>query len=49
MNAETPIACTLGAGDYRARMDWIAGLNVKGLRRHESEDLTLRLYYDPSF
>jgi hypothetical protein len=46
MTAETPIACTLGAGDYRARMAWIETLNRTSLRRHERDDLTLRLFYD---
>lgn len=48
MKDETPIACTLGAGDYRTRMGWIAELNGKGLRRYERDDLILRLFYDPS-
>lgn len=43
-----PIACTLGAGDFKNRMTWIADLNRDALRAHRREDLRLELIYDPS-
>jgi hypothetical protein len=46
MNAEAPIACTLSAGDLRARKAVIKTLNRQRLRRCERDDLTLRLFYD---
>ena len=46
MNAEAPIACTLSAGDMRARKAAIMTLNRQHLRRNERDDLTLRLFYD---
>ena len=42
---EAPVACTLGAGDFRARLDWIAELNKAALRQHLREDLRLELTY----
>jgi len=43
-----PIACTLGAGDYKARQAWIAGLNAASLQDVEQEDLRLALTYAAS-
>jgi hypothetical protein len=40
-----PIACTLDAGDYQARMAWIADLNARALASHRVDGLTLRLRY----
>ena len=42
---EPPIACTLGAGDFKARLDWIAELNRAALRSHLRDDLRLELTY----
>lgn len=47
MTAEIPIACTLGAGDYRKRMKRIDTLNRKHFKRHEQDGLALRLVYRP--
>mgnify|MGYP001595483186 CR=1 FL=1 len=41
-----PIACTLGAGDFGARLASIAELNRDALRGHERSDLRLMLRYD---
>ncbi len=41
-----PIACTLAAGDFKNRMNWIAHLNRDALRTHRREDLRLELIYD---
>ena len=41
------IACTLGAGDYKARMAWLADLNGRALTAHQLDGLTLRLQYRP--
>ncbi len=40
-----PITCTLSAGDYKARMAWIADLNTRALTSHRTEGLTLHLRY----
>lgn len=45
---DVPIACTLGAGDYQARMRWIADLNQRSLQGHHRDDLTLRIDYEAS-
>lgn len=45
MNA--PVACTLSAGDFEARMSAIADLNRDALRDHQRSDLTLVLTYAP--
>jgi hypothetical protein len=45
--APPPIACTLGAGDFQARVAWIAALNARSLRSHRREDLVLHLTYAP--
>jgi hypothetical protein len=42
---ELPIVCTLGAGDFRERLDWIAALNKAALRHHRRDDLQLELSY----
>jgi hypothetical protein len=41
------IACTLGAGDLRERMAWIATLNSRSLKASHKEGLKLTLHYDP--
>jgi hypothetical protein len=41
-----PIACTLGAGDFKDRMRWIREFSAKSLRSHHREGLTLELTYD---
>jgi hypothetical protein len=40
-----PIACTLSAGDYHARMEWLSALNDRALASHWIDGLTLRLRY----
>ena len=42
---ETPIACTLSAGDLKARLASIDALNRAALRAHRREDLLLELTY----
>ena len=42
---DPPIACTLGAGDFKARLVWIAELNKTALRHHHRDDLQLELSY----
>jgi hypothetical protein len=42
----TPIACNLGAGEFKARMEWVQELSAKSLRRHRRDGLTLELTYD---
>jgi len=44
---QPPIACTLAPGDYRERLDWIAGLARDALRGSERHDLVLELRYAP--
>lgn len=46
MSESIPIACTLGAGDLKARLAWIADLNRRRLKRHARNGLTLTLVYD---
>lgn len=41
------IACTLGAGDFKARLAWIAALNETALRAARQEGLRLDLTYAP--
>lgn len=41
------IACTLGAGDFKARVAWIASLNAKALRAERVDGLRLELTYAP--
>lgn len=43
---DTPIACTLDAGNLKDRLDWIAGLNARALLESRRDDLTLVLDYD---
>ncbi len=45
--APPPIACSLGAGDFWARVAWIAALNTRALRSHRRDDLVLHLTYAP--
>jgi len=42
-----PIACSLAARDFQARLAWIAALNARSLRSHRRDDLVLRLIYTP--
>jgi hypothetical protein len=42
-----PIACSLGAGDLKARVAWIAALNARALLSHRRDDLALHLTYLP--
>ena len=42
-----PIACTLGAGDFKARLAWIAALNAASLRAERQDGLRLELTYAP--
>jgi hypothetical protein len=41
-----PIACTLGAGDFKDRVEWIRELSAKSLRGHHRDGLMLELAYD---
>ncbi len=43
--AEPPVACSLAAGDYKARIAWIADLNAAALHAHRRDDLRLELTY----
>ena len=47
MATDTPIACTLLATDYRARLAAIAALSRDALRHVERRGLTLDLRYAP--
>lgn len=47
MATEIPIACTLSATDYRARLAEIAALSQEALRSVEQRGLTLDLRYAP--
>jgi hypothetical protein len=47
MADEIPIACTLSAADYRARLAEIAALARDALRHVERRSLTLDLRYAP--
>jgi len=42
---EAPIACTLGSGDYKERLAWIADLARDGLLGSRRDDLRLELRY----
>lgn len=42
---DAPIACTLGAGDFKARMAWLADLNARALAEYRRDGLTLHLKY----
>ena len=42
-----PIACTLGAEDFQARLAWIAELNASALRASRRDGLKLHLTYAP--
>jgi hypothetical protein len=41
-----PIACNLGAGDFKARVEWIQELSARSLRTHRRDGPTLELTYD---
>jgi hypothetical protein len=43
-----PIACTLGPGDFRQRLAWIADLNRDALRAQYRDGLRLELTYAPA-
>jgi len=43
-----PIACTLNAGDLKARRAWIADLNSAALKESRRDGLRLELIYDLS-
>jgi len=45
LSEPAPVACTLGAGDFKARLAWIADLNSRALRAHRRDDLRLELTY----
>ena len=45
---DVPIACTLTAGSYQQRSEWIAALMRDGLRSHSRTDLRLDLRFAPS-
>jgi hypothetical protein len=45
--AETPVACTLGPGDSKERLAWIAALARDGLLSIRRDDLLLELRYAP--
>jgi hypothetical protein len=47
MATEIPIACTLSATRYRARLAEIAALSREALRHVERHGLTLDLRYEP--
>ncbi len=48
-NSEAPpIACTLGAGDFKDRIGWIRELSARSLRSHRRDGPTLELTYDGS-
>ena len=44
---KAPIACTLGSGDFKARVAWIAELARESLREVRRAPLTLHLIYAP--
>jgi hypothetical protein len=46
--SETPVACTLGAGDYKERLAQIAAVARDALLSHERHGLTLTLKYAAS-
>jgi hypothetical protein len=43
-----PVACTLGAGDFRQRLVWITDLNRDALRTQRRDGLRLELSYAPA-
>jgi hypothetical protein len=40
-----PVACTLDASDFKARLAWIAALNTESLLDRRRDDLRLELVY----
>lgn len=47
MFEQAPIACTLTAGDFKARIAAIADLNTRALGQATRDDLTIMLTYAP--
>lgn len=45
---EKPIACSLGTGDYRERLAFIAELNSRNLLSQRRDGLRLELAYHPA-
>ena len=45
LSETAPVACTLGAGDFKARIASIADLNRRALRGQRRDDLRLELTY----
>jgi hypothetical protein len=45
LSEPAPIACTLGPGDFRQRLAWIAALNCDALRARHQDGLRLELTY----
>lgn len=45
LSEPAPVACTLGAGDFKARLAWIADLNRRASRSQHRDDLRLELAY----
>jgi hypothetical protein len=45
LSEPAPIACTLEADDFKARLAWIAELNKSSLRGQRRDDLRLELVY----
>jgi hypothetical protein len=45
---ETPIVCTLGPGDAKERLAWVAALAHDGLLSVRRDDLHLELRYAPN-
>ena len=44
---QPPVACSLSAGEYQARLARIENLTRRTLRTHTRNDLVLRLVYAP--
>ena len=44
-NTSPPIACMLGAGDFKARLADITAMNARSLRSAKRDGLSLRLVY----
>ena len=47
LSETAPVACTLGAGDFQARVALIGDLNGRALLGQRREDLQLELTYAP--
>jgi len=48
LSEPAPIACTLGPGDFRQRLAWIADLNRDALHAEHRDGLRLELTYAPA-